>query len=444
MWDAITTFIKDQFEHNQLFSGGLVLMIAGGLFAYFREIPAHIWNWMRCQFIIEIDVLDNEQAFDWLELWLAEHSYSRDRARSLAVKTVPVDYAQREQYPGMDERPRILFTPAPGCHWLFYRGCLVSLYRERPSVKQQVAVQNQNARESFRITIFSRDRGVARQLLEDARDVALPKGESRLSIYRVSYCSWSEQMKRAPRDPDSVLLANGLMESLVEDVRQFLTRREWYSERGVPYRRGYLLYGPPGTGKSSAVVAIASALKMDIAMLSLSNATLDDAELIELLANVPPNCVVLIEDIDCAFLQRRGTEEKGNRLSFSGLLNALDGVAAGEGRVLFATTNHLERLDPALVRPGRIDRKEEVGYATRDQIRQMFVRFYPGVDPAMAEYFAGEVPERLVTMSAVQTHLLRFAGDANQAVKQVSDLATAEPVLPSAEVAAEEELEWHL
>ncbi|MFO0884134.1 MAG: hypothetical protein U0894_08110 [Pirellulales bacterium] len=54
-------------------------------------------------------------------------------------------------------------------------------------------------------------------------------------------------------------------------------------------------------------------------MLSLSNATLDDAELIELLANVPPNCVVLIEDIDCAFLQRRGTEEKGNRLSFSGL-----------------------------------------------------------------------------------------------------------------------------
>ncbi|MFO0884133.1 MAG: hypothetical protein U0894_08105 [Pirellulales bacterium] len=68
--------------------------------------------------------------------------------------------------------------------------------------------------------------------------MALPKGESRLSIYRVSYCSWSEQMKRAPRDPDSVLLANGLMESLVEDVRQFLTRREWYSERGVPYRRG--------------------------------------------------------------------------------------------------------------------------------------------------------------------------------------------------------------
>lgn len=444
MWDVISTFIRDQFEHNQLFSGGLVLMIAGGLFAYFREIPAHIWNWLRCQFIIEIDVLDNEQAFDWLELWLAEHSYSRDRARSLAVKTIPVDYAQRERSPGMDERPRILFTPAPGCHWLFYRGCFVSLYRERPSVKQQVAVQNQNARESFRITIFSRDRGVARQLLEDARDVALPKGESRLSIYRVSYCSWSEQMKRAPRNPDSVLLANGLMESLVEDVRQFLTRRDWYGERGVPYRRGYLLYGPPGTGKSSAVVAIASALKMDIAMLSLSNATLDDAELIELLANVPPNCIVLIEDIDCAFLQRRGTEEKGNRLSFSGLLNALDGVAAGEGRVLFATTNHLERLDPALVRPGRIDRKEEVGYATRDQIRQMFVRFYPGVDPAMAEYFAGEVPERLVTMSAVQTHLLRFAGDANQAVKNVADLTVVEPVVPAAEVSAEEELEWHL
>ncbi len=443
MVEAITNYLQQQLANNQLFSGGLILMIGGGILAYFREVPARLWGWIRGQLIIEIDILDNESAFEWIELWLAEHSYSRDHARSLAVKTVPVDFAQREKSPGMDERPRILFTPAPGCHWLFYRGRLVCLYRERPSANQKTP-QAQNVRESFSITIFSRDRKIARQLLEDARDVALPRGESRLSIYRVSYCSWSEQMKRLPRNPESVVLHNGLMEDLVDDVRQFLTRREWYAERGVPYRRGYLLYGPPGTGKSSAVLGIASALKMDIAMLSLSNSSLEDAELLELLANVPPNSVVLIEDIDCAFVERSATGEKNNRLSFSGLLNALDGVAAGEGRVLFATTNHLEKLDAALIRPGRIDRKEEIGFASRQQIKTLFQRFYPGVDEAMACYFAGEVPEGCVTMSAVQTHLLRYADHVDRALANVDKLVSSGADGKVAFPATEEELVWHV
>ncbi|MFO0884135.1 MAG: hypothetical protein U0894_08115 [Pirellulales bacterium] len=72
----------------------------------------------------------------------------------------------------------------------------------------------------------------------------------------------------------------------------------------------------------------------------------------------------------------------------------------------------------------------------------MFVRFIRGWTLLLADYFAGEVPERLVTMSAVRA-FAAVAGDANQAVKQVSDLATAEPVLPSASC-GEEELEWHL
>jgi chaperone BCS1 len=202
----------------------------------------------------------------------------------------------------------------------------------------------------------------------------------------------------------------------------FLQRRDWYLERGLPYRRGYLLHGPPGTGKSSAVLAVASALRMDLALLSLSGSSLDDNELGQLLSQVPANAIVLIEDIDCAFHQRKESADKVSRLTFSGLLNALDGVAAGEGRILFATTNHPEQLDPALIRPGRIDRKLEIGLADRDQLRRIFERFFPEGDPSMAEYFADWCPDGAIPMSTVQTHLIRYSHSADEAVAHLDEL----------------------
>lgn len=278
MLTTFINFIQHQISTNQFFGGGLVLMIGGGLLAYFREVPSRIWTWLKRRWVIEIDILDRDPAFDWIDKWLAQHAYARKRARSLTVKTETVDYQERQADPTMDARPRILFSPAPGEHIFFYRGRLVILNRERPKL-DAAGAQPLNVRESFSINIFSRDRSIARQLIEDARDVALPPGDSRLSIHRAHYSSWDEQMKRLPRPPESVVLRDGLMENLIGDVRAFLGRRDWYIERGIPYRRGFLLYGPPGTGKSSAVLAIASALKMDIAILSLANSTLDDDEL---------------------------------------------------------------------------------------------------------------------------------------------------------------------
>jgi mitochondrial chaperone BCS1 len=426
--DYLWNFLQHQFAHNQLFSGGLILMIGGAVLAYFRALPGQAWEWLKGLWVIEIDILDREAAFHWVDDWLAQHTYARDHARWLTVKTQDVQYDERQAEPTADHRPRILFTPAPGRHILFYRGRLIILHRERPKLNQG-AQQPVNVRESFSITIFSRDRSIARQLLEDARDVALPLGSARLTVYRATYSSWNEQLTRLPRSPESVILRAGLMEDLIADARSFLRRRTWYLDRGIPYRRGYLLHGPPGTGKSSAVVAMASALQMDIALLSLSGSSLDDNELGELLAQVPANAILLIEDIDCAFVERSGTAEKQNKLTFSGLLNAIDGVAAGEGRILFATTNHLEMLDPALIRPGRIDRKVEIAAATREQACRMFRRFFNDCDEYLAIQFGEGISEQSVPMSAIQTHLIRYAESAEEACKQVSELSP--PALPT-------------
>lgn len=421
--DSIWNFFQQQLQNNQLFSGGLILMIGGALAAYCRSVPQHVYHFVRRRLIMEIDILDRDPAFEWVEKWLAAHAYARNRARSLTVKTVPLDYHARRDNPHLDGRARILFTPAPGVHWLFFRGRLICLHRERPKLSES-ANQPVNVRESFNITIFSRKRQLALELIEEARELALPKSETRMTIHRANCSYWSEQTTRLPRPMDSVILASGVLENLLQDVKHFLCQRDWYLQRGIPYRRGYLLYGPPGTGKSSAIVAIASELGMDIATLSLSSATLDDGGIAELFGEVPPNSLVLIEDIDCAFNENRDVESKSSKLTFSGLLNAIDGVAASEGRILMATTNHLERLDPALIRPGRIDRKISVGYASQEQISRLFLRFFPEASPSMADFFAESLPPDRLTMSQVQVYLLQYADNPLRAVENLDELRT--------------------
>jgi chaperone BCS1 len=109
-------------------------------------------------------------------------------------------------------------------------------------------------------------------------------------------------------------------------------------------------------------------------------------------------------------------------VTFSGLLNALDGVAAGEGRILFATTNHPERLDPALVRPGRIDRKVHIGLADCQQIRRIFQRFFPAAEEDVVDCFAAAIPDEQIAMSALQTFLIRHSASAEEAASCTDEL----------------------
>jgi chaperone BCS1 len=176
---------------------------------------------------------------------------------------------------------------------------------------------------------------------------------------------------------------------LVNDVSDFLnpTTRRWYSNRGIPYQRGYLLYGPPGTGKSSFSFSVAGQFDLDIYILNLSS--LNDNNLKTLFTELPRHCVVLLEDVDAASSKR--TEDANTNpgqngsspqkptngmVSLSTLLNVLDGIGSPEGRVLIMTTNHIERLDSALIRPGRADMKIEFQLADEGMVTQLFCFIY--------------------------------------------------------------------
>lgn len=181
----------------------------------------------------------------------------------------------------------------------------------------------------------------------------------------------------------------------------------------MPWRRGYLLYGPPGTGKSSLIRALASELSLDIAGLDVGRMGLSDDDLRDAMMEAPKKALIAIEDIDAVFVKRDGGEKRTG-VSFSGLLNAIDGVAAQEGRALIMTTNHKEKLDPALIRDGRADVHMELGYINAKTAARLFKRFFPD-ELEYREQFRAALGDAFVNPSAVQGWLLSNSGDVAQA-----------------------------
>jgi len=252
--------------------------------------------------------------------------------------------------------------------------------------------------QSLHLSILGGTQELAQDILAEARECwEKTKGEQ-VSVYAAdSRNDWRLITSRPKRPLASIILDAGVKEAVLEDALDFMDSKEWYSERGIPFRRGYLLYGAPGSGKTSLIQSIAGELSLDVYVISLSRAGLDDNSLQGLISDLPEQCIALMEDIDVAFhrtlsrdLPDEGEEpkettapdpsaapqERSSRVSLSGLLNALDGVGAQEGRILFATTNRYEALDPALRRPGRMDVHVEFRLASEYQIGQLFKQFY--------------------------------------------------------------------
>ncbi|PNG99658.1 Mitochondrial chaperone BCS1, partial [Tetrabaena socialis] len=173
---------------------------------------------------------------------------------------------------------------------------------------------------------------------------------------------------------DTVSLPNNLGAEIMADIQKFIADEAVYTRIGRPYKRVYCLHGPPGTGKTSLVMAVASELRRPLAIFNVDS--LRDDTFIELITKRPPNSILLFEDVDVLFNVSK--DQKGNGgMTLSTLLNTLDGVLHPSGALVFLTTNHIERLDSALRRPGRLDYVAEIGYSTPTQRIAMWHTIFP-------------------------------------------------------------------
>merc|ERR1712038_2136897 len=207
-----------------------------------------------------------------------------------------------------------------------------------------------------------------------------------------------ESLQKA-RKLQSVVLPSNLKDDIITDVEQFWDKstKDWYNKHGIPYKRSYIFYGPPGTGKTSFIQALAGAYGRHVCFLQPNNPKFTDDMFKSCLQETPENSIIVLEDIDALF-NNRDSMNRSCPLTFTGLLNGLDGIGNAVGQLFVLSTNHLERLDPALIRSGRVDRKFEFSYCTDEALQLMFQRFYP--DTKLADDFVAAVRAKTSAVTA--------------------------------------------
>lgn len=311
-----------------------------------------------------------------------------------------------------------------------------------------------------------------KRFLEHVKGFSTPSRENTTTLYHAignkddwngSDINWAVGACRPVRSLESVALERSKKDAVVKDIAYYLTPecQRFYANRGYPYRRGFLLHGPPGTGKTSFSVALAGHFDLDVYILGMSDQNMTDQQLERLFSTLPDKCIVLLEDVDSAGLNRevstaelkRMWENQSDHVNFdyfvkehktgmtlSGLLNVIDGPMSKDGRIIFLTTNAPDSLDPALVRPGRCDQKVLFGYASEEISTQLFEHLYTKRPdelvegetsvsddhdiPSMAQAFAKAIPpDSMISPAEVQGYLMIHRQDPQAALDGASVFA---------------------
>lgn len=386
MWD----WIVHQTLNNQFFAGGLVMGAIGWLAMYARSWPVAIGAFLARQTMTEIQIRSTDgNAFMHVALWLGKHK-SRKGARRLGM----VDYWDNDEDDCFYE-----VTFGFGNHVLWDGLFPIFINRHVNDADSNTGRPVQ----TLTLKMFGRSHKRVLDILARAKKDASESTKVNICLWRSG--SYVIVDRKEPRSMDSIIMPEADKEKIANDLRSFLDGKSWYRDRGLPWRRGYLLEGPPGTGKSSAIFALAGVAKKSVYIINPST-VMNDNELMEAFAAANDGIIVL-EDIDAVDIsnarETEKTEDKpeNRKITLSGLLNAIDGVAARDGRVLFITSNHPDKLDGALIRPGRVDRRLHMGLLDRELGRVMWDRFYPGEDgtvfldriqwPVSPAYLQGEL-----------------------------------------------------
>ncbi|RYC58601.1 hypothetical protein CHU98_g7607 [Xylaria longipes] len=471
------------------------------IFPHLIDLFWSLRHYTRIFFTSAVTIKAGDELYFQVFNWLVERESRRHFIKEYTAQTLS-DARSRSHDPrrrrgslqhGLEpeEASHIKFTPAFKTTWFFYGWNLFAILRNDkqsrkdapsdiiPSFGYFGPMHVPKTRDSVTITCLGWSIAPIRALLETCREMAEAQKQTSVTILSSREGHWNVSAVKPARPLDTVYLDDDVKKNLISDLEKYLNprRRQFYSENGIPYRRGYLLHGPPGCGKSSLSLALAGFFGLDLYIVNF--ASIHEYELVSLFATLPARCFVLLEDIDAVGFRHKDDEDDDGddrrrllgrarqKCSFSGLLNVLDGIASQEGRVVIMTSNFPDKLDEALVRPGRIDVKVYMGHMTRQGAEQIFLRMMKTgrLDMApdglsenddlehgkkkkrtviaedgqqvdehqtdeelqvLAQKFSKQVPEATFTPAQLQGYLLRHLHSATTAVDKIAEWVVAE------------------
>lgn len=360
MLEQLLQKINEVTGGNQFMAAALSAWLLGVATFFFRKVPQDIMALVKKHLTTSMTLTSNNASFYALMRWLEEKGYAK-KFRRIKITN------------GRFGDGNIIKSVGYGRHimWHGWIPLLVELER-RDSVADR-------DKEEITLTKLGRNHKLFDSLLEAfAVNDEDHSATTKIRMYGTDEC-WTE-IRQPKRDLTSVLIPKEMREQILQTLEKFAADEPWYIRHGIPYQLGILLHGPPGTGKTSLIRALAAHLDKGISVVPASR-----------ISGVSEmgSCkdIIVIEDVD-------SNEDTGNRDrpapvsdltgiksllkgGISDILNALDGLVVSHGRIIIMTTNHVEKLDPAMVRPGRIDLNLLLGYVTPEIFGYFVSSFFP-------------------------------------------------------------------
>lgn len=373
----------------------LLLSAAGaGLIYRLKALPKQLWSFYLRHFTSVLTVDEACEGFFFLDHWLYKQPFT-EKALSLnlennGIKERWLTTKAEDKRLSKDTQFSWRVTVGFGVHWFIHNRTIYSY--TKGNVIGPASETTQKPTKQITLRAYRPNRNLLIDIVENTQREILESFDGiRVRVWHSNH--WRTTAHITPRNLSTIVLPKGQLERICADLEWYLRSADWYRERGIARRRGYLFSGPPGTGKTSLIGALAGRYRADIYFISLTSLQ-GDKDLDEALSYVAPNSFIVLEDIDAAgsTVKQRATGEiiddgkpkhvaeapKTDKytVSLAGLLNSLDGVRTPEDVCFFLTTNHPEKLDGALLRPGRVDLHERLHLLGKEDQCKMADLFY--------------------------------------------------------------------
>lgn len=350
----------------------LALMSAGGVILYqLKAIPGMIWDKLstRIYFTTSVSMV-NYTLYTALNMWLSKHHYKKFSSTNARL----------------NDDNNVIIQQDSGFFTIKYNKKKILITAEKTEKKQGNFGSDETFTFSYTLRAFKGRDTIVQFLNEVVYDYLIATQQQGITIYtNTARGDWNQFGVLPVKSIDQIVLRQELKDLIVTDIEKFENNRDWYLTTNIRYKRGYCFYGPPGTGKTSISLALAAKLNRRVYTLSIKHLE-DDQQLIACFSELKENSIILLEDLDVLF---NGRESVDHKVSFSALLNCLDGALYKSGSLVIITANDINKLDSALLRAGRVDLSIEIGNPSPKEIAQYLTVFYNEQTPIDPKIFDG-------------------------------------------------------